>query len=106
MNATMIIAGDCNITPNLALGNSNDILSENASHKVDKFILIDETTESNWEENSEAGDISTELFKYGVKNKGKIILVTLNINSIGNKFCSLSEIIANNIEVSVILEQK
>ena len=48
-NTTKIMAGNCNITPNLALGNSNDILSgnTNATDRIDKFILIDKTIESN-----------------------------------------------------------
>ena len=78
----------------------------NARDRIDKFILIDKTEESNDEENSEAVDISTELSKYRVKNKDKIILATLNINSIRNKFSSLSEIIANNIDILVIQETK
>ena len=43
------MAGNCNITPNLALGNSNDILSgnTNATDRIDKFILIHKTIESN-----------------------------------------------------------
>ena len=76
MNATMIIAGDCNITPNLALGNSNDILSgnRNARDRIEKSILIDKTGESNDEENSEAVDISTELSKYRVKTRIRLFL--------------------------------
>ena len=73
---------------------------------MDKSILIDKTEESNDDENSEAADISTELSKYRIRNKYEIILATLNINSIRNKFSSLLEIIANNIDVLVIQETK
>ena len=68
-----------NITPNLALDNINDIHSgnTNATDRIDKSIWIDKTIESNDEENSEVVDISTKLSKYRVKNKVKIILVTL-----------------------------
>ena len=64
-------------------------------------------TESNDERNIEAEvDIITELSKYRVKNKDKVVLATLNINSIRNKFSSLLEIISNNIDVLVIQETK
>ena len=48
-NDSKIISGNLNIIPNLALGNSNDILSgnTNATDRIDKFILIDKTIESN-----------------------------------------------------------
>ena len=75
-NATKIITGNCNITPNLAPNNSNDILSgsTNARDRIDKSILIDKTEESNDEENSEAVDISTELSKYRVKTRIRLFL--------------------------------
>ena len=41
-----------------------------------------------------------------MKNKDKVVLATLNINSIRNKFSSLLEIISNNIDVLVIQETK
>ena len=51
-------------------------------------------------------DIATELTEYRAKNINKIVLATLNINSIRNKFSSLAEIVSNNIDVLVIQETK
>ena len=68
--------------------------------------MIYKTTKSNNEENAEAVNISIELSKYRVKNKDKIILGTLNINSIRNTFSSLAEIVSNNIDILVIQETK
>ena len=51
-------------------------------------------------------DISKSLVAYREKNKDKVILATLNINSIRNKFSSLTEIISQNIDVLVIQETK
>ena len=51
-------------------------------------------------------DIAIELSEYRAKNMNKIVLATLNINSIRNKFSSLAEIVSNNIDVLVIQETK
>ena len=51
-------------------------------------------------------DIAIELTKYRANNMNKIVLATLNINSIRNKFSSLAEIVSNNIDVLVIQETK
>ena len=51
-------------------------------------------------------DIAIELTKYREKNINKIVLATLNINSIRNKFSSLAEIVSNNIDILVIQEIK
>ena len=41
-----------------------------------------------------------------MKNKDRVILANLNINSIRNKFSSLQELVSNNIDVLVIEETK
>ena len=51
-------------------------------------------------------DIAIELSEYRAKNINKIVLATLNINSIRNKFSSLAEIVSKNINVLVIQETK
>ena len=51
-------------------------------------------------------DIAIELTKYRANNMNKIVLATLNINSIRNKFTSLAEIVSNNIDILVIQETK
>ena len=71
------------------------------------MFFFSNVTGSNDDRNVEAKvDIITELFKYRVKNKNKVVLATHNINSIRNKFSSLLEIISNNIDVLVIQETK
>ena len=113
-SATKIIAGKGNIAPKLELSNSSKKPLGNikATDRDEKSVTIDSNsaqnaTESNAERNAEAGiDIITELSKYRVKNKDKVVLATLNINSIRNKFSSLLKIISNNIDVLVIQETK
>ncbi len=46
------------------------------------------------------------LLKYRIRNINKIVLATLNINSIANKFDQLKLIIGNNIDVLVLTETK
>ena len=41
-----------------------------------------------------------------MKNKDRVILANLNINSIRNKFSSLQELVSNNIDVLIIEETK
>ena len=83
-----------------------------ATDRNEKSVIINSNSEqnvieSNDERNVEAEvDIITEVSKCRVKNKDKVVLATLNINSIRNKFSSLLEIISNNIDVLVIQETK
>ena len=51
-------------------------------------------------------DISTQLRSYRVRNVGKLIFATLNINSIRYKFDELKSLIIGNIDVLVVTETK
>ena len=53
-----------------------------------------------------SGDFDTILREIRIKNLGKIILATLNINSIRNKFDQLKLSIMGNIDILVITETK
>ena len=44
--------------------------------------------------------------KYRLKNANKVILATLNINTIANKFTALKEIVSNHIDILIIEETK
>ena len=63
-------------------------------------------TENNLEsKNLDTGsNIVTKLTEYRTKNLNRIVLATLNINSIRNKFSSLSEIVSDNIDVLIVQE--
>ena len=71
---------------------------------------------SNTIDNSNHNDVAKEdtnsdnafnsIKEYRLKNSNKVILATLNINSIRNKFSSLKELVSNNIDVLVIEETK
>ena len=51
-------------------------------------------------------DAKTLISEYRIKNKNKVVLATLNINSLRNKFTSLMEIVSGNIDILVIEETK
>ena len=51
-------------------------------------------------------DAKTLISDYRAKNCDKVIIATLNLNSLPNKFSSLAEIISNNIDILVIEETK
>ena len=51
-------------------------------------------------------DFSNSLRTYRISNVGKIIIATLNINSIPNKFDELKMVISGNIDVLVLTETK
>ena len=95
---------------------SSQTLNQNANlleNKVESVIskhcnsTKDLTESDNESKTLETGsDIAIELMKYRAKNINKIVLATLNINSIRNKFSSLAEIVSNNIDVLVIQETK
>ena len=51
-------------------------------------------------------DIFNQLKKYRLKNANKVILATLNINTIANKFTALKEIVSNHIDILIIEETK
>ena len=51
-------------------------------------------------------DISIQLRNYRVRNVGKLIFATLNINSIRNKIEELKSLITGNIDVLVVIETK
>ena len=50
-------------------------------------------------------DAKTTISEYRIKNKDKVVLATLNINSLRNKLSSL-DIVSNNIDVMIIEETK
>ena len=56
--------------------------------------------------NSNMNDFSNGLRTYRIRNVGKIIIATLNINSIRNKFDELKMVISGNIDVLVLTETK
>ena len=51
-------------------------------------------------------DAKTLISEYRTKNKDKVVLATLNINSLRNKFTSLMELVSGNIDILVIEETK
>ena len=51
-------------------------------------------------------DAKTTISEYRIKNKDKVVLATLNINSLRNKLSSLTEIVSNNLDVMIIEETK
>ena len=51
-------------------------------------------------------DLSNDLRSYRIRNVGKIIIATLNINSIRNKLEELKLVMAGNIDVLVVTETK
>ena len=56
--------------------------------------------------NNISNQLSQDLRAYRIRNVGKIIVATLNINSIRNKFDELKMAISGNIDVLVITETK
>ena len=48
----------------------------------------------------------TAISEYRIKNKDKVVLATLNINSLRNKVSTLTEIVSNNLDVMIIEETK
>ena len=57
-------------------------------------------------QNNHNQSIDNDLKSYRVKNVGKIIIATLNINSIRNKLEQLKMLISGNIDVLVVTETK
>ena len=51
-------------------------------------------------------DAKTLISEYRTKNKDKVVLATLNINSWRNKFTSRMELVSGNIDILVIEETK
>ena len=78
-------------------------MNSNISHKQEGLPPEDE---KKTQEKIKNNNIIHELTKYRSKNMNKIVLATLNINSIRNKFSSLCEIVSNNIDILVIQETK
>ena len=74
---------------------SNPILNESSNPQVNSNI-----------KNENHQDVATDLTSYRVKNVGEIIIATLNINSIRNKFEELKMLISGNIDVLVVTETK
>ena len=84
---------------------------ESVINKIPNSVHCNNTEEltgsNNESKTLETGsDIAIELTKYRANNMNKIVLATLNINSIRNKFSSLAEIVSNNIDILVIQETK
>ena len=69
-------------------------------------MLNFENDESSGRQGELTPDISIQLRSYRVKNVGKLIFATLNINSIRNKFDELKSLIIGNIDVLVVTETK
>ena len=78
-------------------------MNSNIGHKQEGLPPEDE---KKTQEKIKNNNIIHELTKYRSKNMNKIVLATLNINSIRNKFSSLCEIVSNNIDILVIQETK
>ena len=77
---------------------------ESVINKIPNSVHCNNTEEltgsNNESKTLETGsDIAIELTKYRANNMNKIVLATLNINSIRNKFSSLSEIVSDNIDI-------
>ena len=51
-------------------------------------------------------DAKTLISEYRIKNNNKVVLATLNINSLRNKFTSLVDLVSGNIDIFVIEETK
>ena len=51
-------------------------------------------------------DTKTLISEYRIKNNNKVVLASLNINSLRNKFTSLMEIVSGNTDFLVIEETK
>ena len=96
----------------------NDVLSNKVEdstlpevNSVESFINKSSDNSPNITENNlesknldTGSNIVTELTEYRTKNLNRIVLATLNINSIRNKFSSLSEIVSDNIDVLIVQE--
>ena len=67
---------------------------------------IEENDVSSNCEGESVPDIHDQLRSYRVRNVGKLIFATLNINSIRNKFDELKYLIVGNIDVLVVTETK
>ena len=62
--------------------------------------------ENSIQPNNIGNQLSQDLRAYRIRNVGKVIVATLNINSVRNKFDELKMTIAGNIDVLVITETK
>ena len=76
-------------------GSENKHESESDSEINEECANLDDDT-----------DIFNQLKKYRLKNANKVILATLNINTIANKFTALKEIVSNHIDILIIEETK
>ena len=56
--------------------------------------------------NINQNQLSENLRTYRINNIGKIIIATLNINSIRNKFEELKLVISGNVDVLIVTETK
>ena len=81
--------------------------------RAHKLILTPEKPINEHLENSESlnnrdctRDAKTLISEYRVSNSEKVVFATLNINSLQNKFSSLADLVANNIDILVIEETK
>ena len=68
--------------------------------------MIDYVYSNSYSDMSTESDLDTLLRKIRIQNLGRIVLATLNINSIRNKFDQLKMSIMGNIDVLVITETK
>ena len=56
--------------------------------------------------NSSQDNAFSELRSWSVKNKDKLKIATLNLNSLRNKIEDLRELVANNLDIIVVGETK
>ena len=92
------------MTPSVQEFNTADILGE--SNSCHNHSSLSEESESSTTQSFESEAADSILRKIRVKNVNRVIIGTLNINSLAPKFESLKEIIGNNIDILTIQETK
>ena len=85
-------------------GIQNDVSVQN-NVSIQNNVSVQNDVSSNCE-GELSSDISVQLRSYRVRNVGKLIFATLNINSIRNKFEELKSLIVGNIDVLIVTETK
>ena len=70
------------------------------------MLETDQALETETTEGNLSGTIDAQLKLLRLRNVGQIIIAYLNINSIRNKFEALREIIASNMDISMVAETK
>ena len=88
---------------NLAI-ESRPLLTHEVESSTNESETICEAHEAAFDDTGK--DAKTLISEYRTKNKDKVVLATLNINSLRNKFTSLMELVSGNIDILVIEETK